>query len=190
MPADVTGQVMTRPSAGQHGQDVPGGVGEPGHRELAVVRDAALVLRHVRAVVALHVDALAGELVDRLGDIGHLEVQDGVRRGLEVGLRVDHDGRPIGEMELERAHLVVLDLEAQRRAVERARRVEIVDREAREGLRVVQHADIPPRHTVPRRCLRTGRVRQRGGVAASSRLVGVRRATHRTSAGRHRARDV
>src|SRR5215475_1565499 len=58
------------------GEDVAGGVLEPGDVRAARPVDALVVLAD--AVVALEADAAAGELVHGRVDVVHLEVEDGV----------------------------------------------------------------------------------------------------------------
>src|SRR5690348_3925675 len=64
----------------QHGQDVPGGVLEPGDVRAAGPVDALVVLVH--AVVLLQVDAAPDQLVHGRVDVVHPEVEDRVGGGL------------------------------------------------------------------------------------------------------------
>src|SRR5215210_4194412 len=114
----------------QNGQDVPGGVLEPGDGRPRRAGDAPVVLLEA-VVVALELDAPLAQAVHRRLDVLDSEVQDGVGRRREVGLRVDH-GRAAREVEPQYAHGAVAHVHAERLAVEPARGVEVVHREAAE----------------------------------------------------------
>src|SRR3981081_681113 len=73
-------------------QDVACGVFEPGDVRASIVGEApcdSLVVRDPR--VMLELDALSGQLVDSLVDAVDWKIEDRVRRGLVILLRVDQD---------------------------------------------------------------------------------------------------
>src|SRR4051812_12708704 len=109
------------------GEDVPRGVlepGDPARRPIAV--DALLVL--VEALVALELDALLGQVVDRGFHVIHGKVEDRVIRRCEVLLPVDQD-RSIADVKLKqwlwRTDVELLDLESEGLAIESLRLLDV-----------------------------------------------------------------
>ena len=116
----------------QYGQDVSRRVLEPGDHQPTVAEDALGVLLAIWHVVVLEDHTNRRELVDRLLDVGHREVEDRVgRRGVALPLRVDKDVATAVEAEEQGARLgAVDDLESERLGVERLRLRDVVDGEA------------------------------------------------------------
>src|SRR4030095_16813714 len=90
--------------------DVAGRIAEPGDaRALTAVRSAAgdalgIGLDAALAVVVLHLDAGAGQGVDRLVDVADPQIQDREDGRLVIRLRIDEDRLAGLAVELEVAH--------------------------------------------------------------------------------------
>ncbi|KAJ1683427.1 hypothetical protein LUZ63_021344 [Rhynchospora breviuscula] len=136
--------VGARSAGGDHREHVAGGVGEPRDVGTPTAGDAFVVGSVIGVDVDLRDDSAAVEGRRRRPPRRRREVQDRERRRLVVGLGVHQDLSAAGQAQAEEAHVVVDDVETEHVAVERTRRVDVVDGEAAEGLTGIEHGSSLP----------------------------------------------
>src|ERR671914_151556 len=139
MPEELRGAAPQALHLTVDGEDVPRRVLEPGDRRSGASGDALFVL--LEAVVALEAHSPRGQLVDRLLDVVDREVEDRVGRRGEVRLVIDERVAVAGDVQREKAVLLVEDrgFQPEHPRVELVRLLDVVDREAAVRLGVLEH---------------------------------------------------